>query len=596
MKVKVTGLIMCIMMFCVCVLSGCNLVTTDRAAFLNTVVASFTNKETKEKTNIIKKDLITAYNTYGYYYQQYGMDEKEALDATLELLVNRKIMLVTSEKMFSEGLSEKEKAYLWQSTLEGLESNFTTYYNTAAGITGGSEEEKKNEARIFNGYTKNAQLKYNNGQFEIVKTTIANKVLDDFNFDPNHAYDATKKEDKEIMYTNFLSVVNAENAGEYHRQAYNDYLKALKSSEEGLKLSTAADEVFMREIDRIYQISYENYMITKYEETYRNYSELSNISVQDVLNSYASQVRASYARYSHDVENSTNYEENMKSDSTTIYYYRDGMDDTQFFQVAHILFKFTDEQAAEYKSLQAQYGSNGNGGITDKDTYDRKISELVSRIKPVVRVKNAKGEYEETAVKTSYEDNAYDLARYIKNQVGAKTDTLDKADAFREFIYKYNDDPGMINANNNYTIGVNKSEAEEGEDYKIYSNFVTEFNDAAIALYNDGKGKVGDISEPVLSENGIHVLFYVGELNNLFQNITEDFALTNDITVGGLSPIEVLNTNRVNIFVDKTYFDVVYDGLISDRFASFQTLHINDMRKDYNITHYKSNYDDLIKK
>ena len=181
-------------------------------------------------------------------------------------------------------------------------------------------------------------------------------------------------------------------------------------------------------------------------------------------------------------------------------------------------------------------------------------------------------------------------------QVGNKTNAIDKAETFREFIYKYNDDPGMINANNNYTIGVNKAEAEGDEEYKVYSNFVEEFNDAAIALYNGGKGNIGDISEPILSENGIHVLFYVGEIENLFKNITENFALSNDITVDGLSPIEVLNSTRVNIFVDKTYFDVLYDGLVSDRFSSFQALHVNDLRQNYNITHYKSNYDDLLKK
>lgn len=593
MKVKVTGLIMCIMMFCVCILSGCNLVTTDRYTFLNTQVASFTDKDTKVKTKVIKKDLITAYNTYGYYYEQSGMSKKEALEATLELLVNRKIMLVEAEKAFPEGLNEKEKAYLWQTTLSGLESNFQIYYNEVAGITGGNDSSTSEE-RVFKGYTKNAQLSKVNGEFEIVKTNVSNKLLDDFDFDPEHAYDVEKAEDKRLMYDNFLSVINSASAGENYRKAYNEYLKALKASEEGLKLSIKADEVFLREIDRIYNINYENYMITKYEESYRNYNELSNISVQDILNSYSSLVRASYAQYN--LEESASYVQNMQSDSTKIYYYRDGKDDTQFFQVAHVLFKFTDEQANEYKALKAQYGKDGNGAITDKDVYEQKINELVSQIKPVVREKNEAGEYKETDVKAEYEKTAYELARYIKNQVNGKTDTQDKVDTFREFIYKYNDDPGMINASNNYTIGVNKSEAEGDDEYKIYSNFVEEFNDAAVELYNRGNGKVGDISEPILSENGIHVLFYVGEIENLFGNINENFALSNDERFDGLSPIEVLNNTRVNIFVDQTYFDIVYDGLISDRFSSFQTLHINDLRSKYSITHYKSNYDDLAKK
>lgn len=595
MKVKVTGIILCIMMCCISVLSGCGLISMDRKAYLNTVVATFTDKETGKKHEVIKKDLISAYNSYGYYYTQSGYSPEKALDATLELLVNRQIMLVEAEKMFDKELSDKEKTYLWKKTLEGLESNFRSYYNKVSGITSSEDDQTSSSSdRVFNGYTKNAELNKNGDGFEIVRTDTGKREIDNFEYD-GKLLDASKEEDRKLMYTNFLSTINSNHAGENYKKAYNNYLKALKDNEEGMKLSTASDEVFLREIERIYKIQYEAYMITKYEETFRNYEEISSISAEEILEYYSSFVRASYAKYG--IENTSTYETDMQSDSTAIYYYKDGKDDTKFFQVAHVLVKFTEDQAKEYKDILAQYGSTGNGAISEEGEYNQKLLDLAGKMQPVVRERNSEsGVYEEKSEKLDYEMSASALAEKIKELVDVESTTQGKFDTFRELIYKYNDDPGMINASNNYTIGVNYSEAEEGKNYKSYSNYVEQFTDTAIKLYNNGKGKVGDVSAPVMTENGLHVLFYVGEIQNIFGNINENFALNNNFTDDkGLTPIEVLYNTRINNFVDKTYFDVAYDALYKDNFTNFQNNNIDALREQYTIKHNKSNYKDLTK-
>lgn len=585
-KRRFTGILLCIMMVCMTVFTGCSLITTDRKAYLNAVVATITNKETNQKTNVLKKELITAYNSYGYNYQEYyNMTKEEAINQTLELLINRKITIHAAESIYTE-LTEAEKTYLWQQTADALETNFKDFLNKVTGITPGSSDSS--DARVNNGYVKRAVLKEVDGKTQIIREDTPSKTIEGFKYDVPH--DAATDADKELIYTNYVKFVSDANSEAYSK-AYNNYLKQLKSSEEGLDLSTLTKEVYLREIERLYTVNYENYMISKYEEYFTNYSDISTMSVQQILDLYTSMVRSAYTQYV--IEEDSAYEENMKSDTSKVNYYLEGQNDTQFFNVAHVLFKFTDEQAARYKEIQT---NKTNGRYPDEASYQSALNSLLSQVKPVVREKNDLGQYVETDKIASYEQTPTNLLKHFKSALAAASTESQKADIFNEFIYKYNDDPGMINAEKLYSIGVNKSEAEDGQEYKIYSSFVDEFNEAAIDLYQDGHGNVGDISDLVVSENGIHILFYAGKVQNLFQGINENFTLTNDRDpITGLKPIEVLYNARINLFVDKTVFDVIYSDLITDNFAIFQNLNMNELRNQYNIHSNGSAYKDLYK-
>lgn len=591
MKVKVTGILLCVMMFCISIFSGCSLVTLDKNRYLNETVASVVDKENPNfRIDITKKELISAYNSYGYYYTQYyNYTSEKAIEQTLNLLINRKITITEAEKIYSDGLSEAEKTYLWQETADALESNFKSYLNDVLGITN-SSSNSESEDRVFTPYIPNAKIDGTNGGIEIIKTSTPQKAID--NFEYTIPRDIDTKADKDLIYTNFITFVNTPKSEAYSK-AFNNYLKALKDNEDGMGLSTDTMGVFIREIERLYKVNYENFMIEKYDEYFTNYSDVSTISEQQILDMYTSMVRSSYAQYQ--IENDSAYESNMQSDSTKIYYYKEGAEDTQFFQVAHVLLKFNDEQTNDYKTIQTR---KTNGYYTDEASYNQAIEDLCSKIVPIVRYETTPNTFvtDSSKVKEDYEKTAYSLANWIKEQVDRESTTQDKINKFREFIYKYNDDPGMINAANNYTIGVNKSEAEDGEEYKVYSSYVQEFTDMAVTLYSNGNGQVGDVSTPVVTENGIHVLFYVGMVDNLFKNINSGFSLTYNEKdpITGLVPIEVLANTKVNIFNNKTYFDVVYDSLVTDNFAVFQNLNMNELRKGYNLNTYPDAYKDLI--
>ena len=70
MKKKVTGLLMCMMLLCMSLFAGCSLVEPNYKDYYNQAVAVIEDKETGEKIEISKKDLISAYQSYGYYTRE----------------------------------------------------------------------------------------------------------------------------------------------------------------------------------------------------------------------------------------------------------------------------------------------------------------------------------------------------------------------------------------------------------------------------------------------------------------------------------------------------------------------------------------------
>ena len=101
MKKKVTGLLMCMMLLCMSLFAGCSLVEPNYKDYYNQAVAVIEDKETGEKIEISKKDLISAYQSYGYSYEQYySYSREEALKETLNTLENRYITINVAERKF----------------------------------------------------------------------------------------------------------------------------------------------------------------------------------------------------------------------------------------------------------------------------------------------------------------------------------------------------------------------------------------------------------------------------------------------------------------------------------------------------------------
>ena len=571
------------------ILTGCSLVETDYDRYYNQVVAVVeSKKDSSKRAEITKMDLISGYQSYGYTYEQYyGYSRSEAMRATLDLLENRLVTIMTAEEKFGvnsdgTGLSDKEKTYLWEQVGSSLSTNLDSYYED---ITGTSNEEEESEDITFEGYDKTAQLiKNDDGSYTIKSLNETEEPL--ANYHPKRNRDFNNAEDRALIFENFRDDVL--NSNENYQKAYSNYLNDLLASEYGQNLSTNAVEVFEREIERLYEVAYQNYLLEKY--SYSNRGEnTSSISASQIVNLYTNKVRASYAQYA--LENDSNYDSDVQDSLNEVYYFKNDNDSTKFFTVANVLFMFDDDQKAEYDRLTALREESIVSEENNKDPeytaseYNQDMDRLYGSIKPVVRVYNElTGIYEEVELASDDDTTVNDIHNLMVRELETAQLSGDVniiGDQINEYIYEYNEDTGMFNAENNYVIGIDS----EGN---AVSSFVDSFEEAAVELYNSGKGQVGDISGLVRSEYGIHVLIYTGVCENLYDGITPSFTLSEEA-------IERLYTTRVNILVDRTYFDVLYDELYADNFTQFEDANVQYLKDTYfTITEYSGRFNDLL--
>lgn len=588
-KGKFTGLILSFCLLCMGILTGCSLVETDYDRYYNQVVAVVeSKKDSSKRAEITKMDLISGYQSYGYTYEQYyGYSRNEAIRATLDLLENRLVTIMTAEEKFGvnsdgTGLSDKEKTYLWEQVGSSLSTNLDSYYED---ITGTSSEDEESDEITFEGYDKTAQLiKNDDGSYTIKSLNETEEPL--ANYHPKRNRDFNDVEDRALIFENFRDDVL--NSNENYQKAYSNYLNDLLASEYGQNLSTNAVEVFEREIERLYEVAYQNYLLEKY--SYSNRGEnTSSISASQIVNLYTNKVRASYAQYA--LENDSNYDSDVQDSLNEVYYFKNDNDSTKFFTVANVLFMFDDEQKEEYDSLTALREESIASEENNKDPeytaieYNQDMDRLYGSIKPVVRVYNElTGIYEEVELASDDDTTVNDIYNLMARELETAQLSGDVniiGDQINEYIYEYNEDTGMFNAENNYVIGIDS----EGN---AVSSFVDSFEEAAVELYNSGKGQVGDISGLVRSEYGIHVLIYTGVCENLYDGITPSFTLSEEA-------IEKLYTTRVNILVDRTYFDVLYDELYADNFTQFEDANVQYLKDTYfTVTEYSGRFRDLL--
>ena len=100
MKKKIATLLM-FLFVCVSVFAGCNLFDTNNYASLKSVVA------TSGDIEITREQLITAYNSSGYYYNQYyGYSQEKAIEKTINDLIDRQNLL-----NYIDTLAQEDKRY-----------------------------------------------------------------------------------------------------------------------------------------------------------------------------------------------------------------------------------------------------------------------------------------------------------------------------------------------------------------------------------------------------------------------------------------------------------------------------------------------------
>ena len=654
MKKKVFSLVLCLVM-CASVLAGCNLFGRDLETYYNTVVAQINYEYSIGAENfsyvedITKRDLINAYNSYGYSYTQNGYSQEDAVEMTLDSLINRSLMITEVERYYKEAgeelLNDAEKTYLWEETYEAIYDNFRTYYNEILGIeddTASGDEETS--GTIYEAYDKQATLyTKQDGSLGIKKVDIVTNIRDSKHVLKNEGgvvYDVEYQDDegnyifKDLIYDNILAYTKKGNTGSTNfRSALNEYMSVVRENYSYLDLDDEKT-CFIFELDRIYDILKDNYMVEKYEQIYNRLassgSTVTNVKVADVVKYYENNVVADYEKYKSDAET---FETDILSSSTSPNYINSS--EAKYFNVAVIKIAFEEGKKEaldtkltngmdinEYYSELLKLYTSANVEIKDASTGEATgktigAENLLSQIEDALLKTRDYLDYDTVINDTEKVNEILDMSgvsqsaseeikeETVRNYVERYNTEIahEKAEAFLNYYYYYNDDTTYLNQDKLSVFGISNSgevlynetyssanvSDESMKDYEMYN----EFQEAIKALYNDGNAKVGDISNVVRGSDGVYILFYAGEVNNLFSGITEDFSLTQK------DVLKLANTT-FNVFTDKTIFDQIYESLYVDSaYGEYEENSINRLKNslttgnDDGIVKHVDKYKDL---
>lgn len=608
MKKKVFSLVLCLVM-CASVLAGCNLFGTNWEQYYNEVVATINYDYVSggtthtESVNITKRELINAYNSYGYNYEQnYNYTREEAINMTLDTVINRKLMAKDVERTAEENgeplFNDAEKTYLWEETYDALLDNLYTYYEDIMGDTSVSSDEQSGDettGTVFEEYDKLAVIctktdASGNTVYEIrrynatSKTSGSNHVLslNGVNYDMEYQDGEGNFVFKDLIYSYFEELSSSSSNW---RASLNQYLSDVRDNYNYITFSDD-EEVFMYELNRIYDIVKENYLVDKYTEIHNNLerdgSTESNVRVDAMLKYYEGLWMADYEKY---YNHASTFQTDILSESTTVDYVYSGAN--TYFNIGVIKIDLQDELDELEGKLYNEIG---------EEEYQKQKQQLFENAS--VEIKNSTN-----GVATGKTISAKDLISEIKTTLSGTRNygddalvnqeiAYEKADAFVDYLYYYNDDTTYLNTDKMSSFGLSSTgQVLYNTTYSSAQNDA--FDQAIRELYNNGNAKVGDLSGLVYGDDGVYILFYAGKVENALTNIKDAGV--------NLKDLEVMARTRVNIFNTKTIFDLCYDALYDETlFDTFQEEHINQLQNDLTrdgndgVVYYPDAYKDLI--
>ena len=592
MKKKIACLVL--LMFCVItVLTGCNLFVTNYDLYLNQIMAQtnvlMTNGEEKTIT-ISKEELINGYYSYGQtLIQEYGYSYQEALDYILDMLLQRKVLLNDiQQKAEKEGeLGAKNSTYKYQLNLneynEVVEECWD-YIDKQLKTVGKEvkeefdfdddvfpeEEEKKSEYSPYTPYEKKINV---SGNTVTRKQTVYVENIDGDEPDADSLV-LWDKEKKELSNYKKPSYANST----IDRLVWSKYYTNLKNNEENKKVDDRSDEAtFARELERVYKINLENKYLEKFQAMYNdsvgydNNGELTDEIKQKIIDKYTENYNKNKEVY--DISKTAFYSKvTSTSDRANYVYYGE---DEELITCIHILVKLDQKtQIDKIKEIEADPQLTDEERETNADQYRDAASTYATE-------RDAEG-FEIEGKKVSVEE----ILNALQTKIDEATATYEKGTVlyaetaikiFNEFMYKYNQDPGIANATFDYVVGTKTSPMVES-----FTNAVRDLH------YNEGY--VGAMSGAVLEENdnysGFHIVMYTGTLENTVNPQT----LTVDNVVEKLSGIKTSES------FNQTMFEYYYDLVITEEkdYNTHETNIVSTLLSGLEIKYYRYLYNDLL--
>lgn len=533
------------LLFCVTMFAGCSLIQLNPTKYYSQTVAQIVYDK-NNKVNFAMKDLLEAYNNYGYQLQQNDstLSSEDALKQTAELMVQRYMLVKEIKNQIGE-LTQGEKNVLMRETYEHINTTLASL----------EDEIRVEWDRVVNEDDKDEDSSTEEEgptEYQEYKPTVERVYYEE------EVNDVTKYKSKLVRVEEEKEPEDESDPGEFVQnitdadvsaEAWKRYMKTLQKNNEELGIKLSDEKAFEKEINRIYGVLEENKYISKYQEHLTKNLEIDSTSV---VESYKQKYKRDYELYSN---NESAYHTAMANDASTVYYHPNS--GNEYVYVTHVLLGFSDETLAKIKNLEKLYQSNS----IEKSVYEAKLKQLQNIETTMIDYYDEKGNKKQISAQLAYEEIYNNVSKYDKD-VNFEL----RAKEFNKYIYKYNTDQGILNRDFAYVVNL---------DTNVEDQMVKEFADEARRLQK--KEGVGAMSEPILTEYGYHIILNLGPVTNVVEYNNID-----NLTWEALYNVKTQPSS------EKTLFHVEYDALNSDetKVNAILTSLVNDLAAQVEVVNY----------
>ena len=532
---------------CLGLFTGCSLFKYDNERDYKQVVATLSsvtitddsseanrnNPFVTEEKRIYKYELVSMLNSNGKtLVSSYGMTLEQAVDYLVEQLVTRELVLNEADAQIHFGnikWGQNEENQVLQGIYTTVDSQLASIRNEILSEHGeettSTSSSSSNDSKDTTYPTKKVEEPGNYDSFthdELV-AEVVERTKGDLTGDALEALRVAtdEKSDYKLRATlenldlqsvekwapdtvRYPGLYGSDDVKSLELEAMRRFLTLLHDTvENDYRVSDADKKVYLEELDNLNKIGNEKGLSYVYPElgdtkimdflagdNYRDNVKLTllqnhitdsvDVSDEEVLAAYNDTLAEQTEKYA-DVDS---FYTDVKGGSVDpMVYYPNG----DYYFVKHILVPFSDAQKASLTAYKNGEGSTyGENAIAEfKKTLGKEVTGYEHR--------DGENYGKPIGIDAIYADIVREMAK-----AGGDLKTADRT--FDDLIYKYNTDTGIFGKELGYAV---KGALGENEEYD--SAYMEEFSRAADALYR--AGVEGAISEPVVTDYGVHILY-----------------------------------------------------------------------------------------
>jgi len=546
MRKKIVSLFLVIVM-CLGLFTGCSLFKYDNERDYKQVVATLSsvtitddsseenrnNPFVTEEKRIYKYELVSMLNSNGQtLISSYGMSLEQAVDYLVEQLVTRELVLNEADAQIHFGnikWGQNEENQVLQGIYTTVDSQLASIRNEILSEHG---EETTSTSSSSSGDSTDTTYptkeveepgNYDSYTHDELVAEVVERTKGDLTGDALEALRVAtdEKSDYKLRATlenldlqsvekwapdtvRYPGLYGSDDVKSLELEAMRRFLTLLKDTvENDYRVSDADKKVYLEELDNLNKIGNEKGLSYVYPElgdtkimnflagdNYRDNVKLTllqnhitdsvDVSDEEVLAAYNDTLAEQMTKYA----NVDDFYTDVKGGSVDpMVYYPNG----DYYFVKHILVPFSDAQKASLTAYKNGEGSTyGAAAIAEyKKTLGKEVTGYEHR--------DGENYGKPIGIDAIYADIVREMAK-----AGGDLKTADRT--FDDLIYKYNTDDGIFGKELGYAV---KAALGENEEYD--STYMEEFSRAADALYR--AGVEGAISEPVVTDYGVHILY-----------------------------------------------------------------------------------------